>query len=334
MAEPAEPRDVHDRLIKYAFSRKEAFAVELRHVLPPKLLVHLDWTSLAKRSTEHTDERFRGRISDLHYSIDYVDGDQRWPLHFPVEHQSTFAGYLPVRVVVCAGDIWLEHLRDHPNATSFPVILPILLAQHPARNTPTRLSAVLDFPPSLNEILPSPIEAVIYADDLSGSVLDDPLADPATLALVELTRAFLHAYKNPSSLTEARLATLAPLFDVLLSQEEPLASSDVNALWKYVLHAFEAGSPVRILIEKAIHGRPREMYTTIADSLIAEGEAKGRAAGLSEAILRALEHRAVPVSVSVRERVSSTRDEHQLQQWFDRALSAASADEIFEGLEG
>ena len=92
--------------------------------------------------------------------------------------------------------------------------------------------------------------------------------------LVELARAFLHAYENPGALTEARLRALAPLFEVLLGQDEPLATNDVTALWTYVLHGFEVGSPVRIMIEETIQGRPREMYTTIADSLIAEGEAK------------------------------------------------------------
>lgn len=131
-----------------------------------------------------------------------------------------------------------------------------------------------------------------------------------------------------------RLTELAPLFDVLLSQDEPLASGDVNALWTYVLHVFEAGSPVREMIEKIIRGRPREMYTTIAESLIAEGRAAGlvdgRAAGLGKAVLRALELRWASVPDAIRERISSSRDEHQLQRWFDRVLTAVSAEEALE----
>ena len=337
MVGPAEPRDAHDRLIKHVYARKEAFAVELRLVLPPPLLARLDWASLERRSTERTDERLRGRISDLHFSIDYVEDGERWPLHFPLEHHSTFAGWFPLRVIVCAGEIWLEHLRDHPKATTFPVILPIFIAQHPARSTPTRLSSILGYPPGMREVLPSPIEATAYVDDLSGSVLDDPYASPAILALVELARAFLRAYKNPESLTAARLTELAPLFDVLLSQDEPLASGDVNALWTYVLHTFEAGSPVREMIEEVIRGRPREMYTTIADSLIAKGRAdglaEGCATGLAKAVLRALELRWASVPETIRERVSSSRDEHQLQRWFDRVFTAASAKEALEALD-
>lgn len=342
MVGPTEPRDVHDRLIKHVYARKEAFAVELRHVLPVRLLARLDWESLERRSTELTDERLRGRIPDLHFSIDYIEDAQRWPLHLPVEHHSKHARWFPLRSIVCAGEIWLEYLRDHPKATTLPVILPFFIGQHPARNTPTRLSSILGCPPGMRKILPSPIEAIAVVDDLSGSVLDDPGADPAIVALVELARAFLRAYDRPESLTEARLTELVPLFDVLLSQDEPLASNDVRALWTYVVHAFEASSPVRRVIETTIQGRARQMYTTIAESWFADGEAAGRAAGLAdgraaglaEAVLRALELRWGSVPDAVRQRVSSRRDEPQLQRWFDRVLTAGSAEEALDGLDG
>ena len=74
----------------------------------------------------------------------------------------------------------------------------------------------------------------------------DP-AKSALLARMELARAFLYAHHVPSSLTKARLATLAPLFDVLLEQREPLASHDVRAVLTYVLRTFPEGSPVRAM---------------------------------------------------------------------------------------
>jgi hypothetical protein len=180
-------------------------------------------------------------------------------------------------------------------------------------------------------------------DDFSGSVLDDPYADPATLALVELTRAFLYAYDNPSSLTSARLAVLAPLFDVLLDQPEPLAAErDVRALLTYVLRAFPKGSPVRALVENALPRRPRRMFISIADSLVAKGERKGRRAGLSEgerrglarAVLGVLEHRSVSIPEPVRRRVFTSRDEPQLLRWLERAATATSVGDVFDDLDG
>ena len=62
MAVSPSPRDVHDRLAKRAFGRKRAFAVELRRVLPGELLAHVDLRTLAKHSTERTNEHLRGRL--------------------------------------------------------------------------------------------------------------------------------------------------------------------------------------------------------------------------------------------------------------------------------
>jgi predicted transposase YdaD len=361
MASSARPRDVHDRLIKRVFGRQRAFAVVLRRVLPPELLAHLDLGTLTRCSTERTDERLRGRISDLCFTADLIDGERRRPVYFPLEHHSTMERLFPLRAVTCATELWHEHLADHPAAIALPLVVPILLTQPAARHTPTQLSAVLDVPPSLRDHFPSPIEARVFADDLSGSVLGDPVADPVTLANVELARAFLYAHKNPSSLTPERLAELAPLFDVLLSQPEPLATNDVRALLTYVLCAFAEGSPVRELVASALQGRPREMFVSIADSLIAKGRAaglsegraaglsegraaglsegraaglsEGRAAGLSRAVLRVLEHRSVPVSEPVRARLEATRSEHQLQRWLERALTASSVDDVFDDVD-
>ena len=111
MAPRARPRNAHDRLVKRFFSRKAAFAVELRRVLPSELLTRLDLRTLARYSTERTDERLLGRISDLCFSAGFVG--ERWlPAYFPLEHHSTFAGLLPLRVITSASEIWHEHVAD------------------------------------------------------------------------------------------------------------------------------------------------------------------------------------------------------------------------------
>lgn len=346
MAASQGPRDVHDRLVKRVYSRKAAFAVELRRVLPRELLRGLDLHTLAKHPTERIDERLRGRISDLCFTADLVGDERRRPAFFPLEHCSTSASLLPLRAMTCAAGLWHEHLADHPDATVLPLVVPIVLVQPSARHVTDRLSTILDVPPRVRATFPSPIEVRMYIDDLSGSVLDDPVADRVTLALVELARAFLHAHGNPASLTKERLDELVPLFDVLLAQREPLATHDLRVLLTYVLTAFEEGSPVRALVERAIRGRPRAMFVSIADSLVAQGRraglsegrkvglSEGRRAGLARAVLRLLEHRSVSVPRPVRKRVSSSLDERELLRWLDRAVTASSAEELFDELDG
>jgi predicted transposase YdaD len=335
MSVPEGPRDAHDRFFKHAFEAPEAMAVLLRRMLPAELLAHLDTSSLRPGPTERTSSRLGGRTTDLGFTIDYVEDGTRYEMFLVVEHQSNPDLDAPLRFLVTSGDVWHAAIKASPSKLSsgrLPVILPLLFTQHPARTTPTRLSMILDVPPSLREIIRLPVEVDAFVDDFSGSVLDDPIADPVTLARVELARAFLHAYKNPESLTEARLATLAPLFDVLVDQPEPLASQDLEALCTYVIRVFGLESTVRRAFETIIRikRRAREMYATIADSLIAEGRAQGRAEGQARAVLNVLALRNLSIPASTRERVLSAQDESQLDRWLARALNASSADEIFE----
>jgi hypothetical protein len=67
----------------------------------------------------------------------------------------------------------------------------------------------------------------------------------------------------------------------------------------------------------------------IHDEGIAEGEAKGKAEGKAEAVLRLLDARGLAPSPEQRQRVSSTTDPAQLDRWFDRAIAASTAAEVF-----
>jgi hypothetical protein len=61
----------------------------------------------------------------------------------------------------------------------------------------------------------------------------------------------------------------------------------------------------------------------------AEGEAAGRAKALAESILHLLERRDVPVSATARLVITSCTDHDTLNRWFDRAITATDADDLF-----
>jgi predicted transposase YdaD len=67
----------------------------------------------------------------------------------------------------------------------------------------------------------------------------------------------------------------------------------------------------------------------IHDQGIAEGEAKGKAEGKAEAVLRLLDARGLAPSQEQRQRVASGTDPAQLDLWFDRAITASTAAEVF-----
>ncbi|MEM9455443.1 MAG: Rpn family recombination-promoting nuclease/putative transposase [Myxococcota bacterium] len=278
----------HDALVRYVFSRPEAMAIELRHVLDPAIHRIIDFDSLTPLPTADVNERLGPRFADLRFSVDLVDSDVRVCLYLAFEHQSTPELLLVCRVLEYMSNMWSQLLATRPKRSTVPAILPIVLLQHPARNTPRRLTELFALTPTLRQRLGLNVELELLVDDLSGSVLNDTLAHSGPLALVEITRALLYAYENPSSLTPSRLKTLAPLFDQVMDQDSPLGMKDIRALWTYTTQVFQPDSPLRDLIAESVSRESREMYRTIADELrdeaLSEGLELGRTEGLNEGI--------------------------------------------------
>jgi hypothetical protein len=67
----------------------------------------------------------------------------------------------------------------------------------------------------------------------------------------------------------------------------------------------------------------------IHDQGIAEGEARGEARGEAKALLRLLDARGLDLTQEQREQVTSCTDAAQLDRWFDRAITASTAAEVF-----
>lgn len=63
----------------------------------------------------------------------------------------------------------------------------------------------------------------------------------------------------------------------------------------------------------------------IHDQGIAEGEAKGKA----EAVLKLLDARGLAPTDEQRQQVTASTDPAQLDRWFDRAITARTAAEVF-----
>ncbi|MFF7143374.1 hypothetical protein [Streptomyces nodosus] len=56
---------------------------------------------------------------------------------------------------------------------------------------------------------------------------------------------------------------------------------------------------------------------------------EGRTEGRASDVLRLLDRRGIPLSEADRERVTSCKDLDTLTRWFDRAITASSAAEVF-----
>ncbi|MEM9457136.1 MAG: Rpn family recombination-promoting nuclease/putative transposase [Myxococcota bacterium] len=314
----------HDRLVKWVFSRPETAAVLLRRVLPPKVLACLDLERIHVVSTSLVGPRLGLGHSDLIYSIGVRGSSERLMVFAAIEHQSSPSPLMPLRMVRYVVWVWERHLAmAGSQARTIPLVFPIVMVQRPSKwNGPNRLSELFEIPDALDGVLRPPVELELYIDDMSESVLDDPVASPEVLALVELTRALMVAYHDRASLTDARIEQLAPLFDRVLRHRR----EDAEALWTYVVHCFDDDSPVLEMLLNAVSKENQAMGRTYREAWLEEGMAKG----MAKALLQLLEHRRVPISSEQQRRVLTTQDEPTLERWFQRALCADSVERVFE----
>jgi hypothetical protein len=337
----AVPRTRHDAFVRHVFGRPKAAAIEFRHVLPPELVAELDLDTLAASSSAYRRPSRTPLDSDLVFTVRLrgPEGAEPCSIDMMLDHQSNPDELYPWRSHVYVGELWGRHVAAQarrPRQLRF--VVPVLMVQYPARDTPTRLSDILRLPDHVRGIFGSPFETKLYVDDLSGSVLDDPVADPGHLALVEIARTLLYAYKNPDAIHDPRVPTLGPLFDIVLDCFGP---GEIEEIMSYAVNVLGEGSPIFAMLTRTLSKGVAEMFVTIADKWRAEGHAAGHAAGHAEgrtiataqALLRVLDHRTGPVPSFVRERVLATADEQLLERWFDRALSALSVEQVFQPLD-
>ncbi|MEU6471478.1 hypothetical protein ABZ927_07000 [Streptomyces massasporeus] len=64
-------------------------------------------------------------------------------------------------------------------------------------------------------------------------------------------------------------------------------------------------------------------------TLFEETYLEGKAEGKAEAILRVMEKRGIPVPEAVRDRITTCTDLDTLTLWFDRSLTATTAEDLF-----
>jgi len=266
------------------------------------------------------DFTYCGGVEDV-YAIGLRGSEGALSILAAVEHRSTPEPLLPLRAYWYAGSLWERHVAQHgPRVRRIPMILPIVLVQHPMKwNGPSRLSDLYEGPAALREQVRAWVDLELIVDDMSETVLDDPVARFEDLALVELTRGLMVAYHRPDVITGSRIESWAVLFDAVLCHHP----EDAKALWTYVVSVFPEGSGLRPMLIAAVGKENRDMVRTIKDAWLAEG----RVAGLGGAVL---EHRGLPVSDEIRERVLATRDEAGLQRWLRRAVTAGSLEQVFE----
>lgn len=73
-----------------------------------------------------------------------------------------------------------------------------------------------------------------------------------------------------------------------------------------------------------------EYRSDFAKKYMAQGRAEGRAEGKVAAVLHFLDARGIALTDEQRRRISACTDTRVIDRWIERAVSAASADQLFD----
>jgi hypothetical protein len=152
---------------------------------------------------------------------------------------------------------------------------------------------------------------------------------------------------NPDEVEECRqtIRTGHPGFDLrpIVAHPGNTLSSDSGERGPYlILFAgyigaidLDSDDGQRLVLEAARHAMEAKMATPayrsdFIDSFKAEGRAEGKAESLALAIMKTLAVRGILVDEKRTEQVQSCADLDQLNTWFESALTAETADDIFD----
>lgn len=340
------PRTLHDGMFKRVFSDPLLAAAELRAVLPPALVARIDWPTLAPAPTSFVDEVFRQRTSDLVFHARLRDSREAMLLWFLLEHQSTEDWWMLPRIIDTETKMWRSWRRLHPEDLHLPAIIPVVV-YHGARpwRAPRDMHELYALPDDLRAAPGvQPLSCTLIVDDLC-AIEDDTLRARrmdayARLCLFAMARAAAEDFLD-------RLVSWQAELRLVFGSRDP---DRLASLMRYTLHVHRHTEPaiVRQHIAAVIGPEHEDAMLSVADQLIQEGFEKGIEKGIEQGLkkgirkgreqgrtqerrnllLRVLDRRFGAVPAQIAARVAAAR-RAQLECWFDRALDAASLDEVF-----
>ena len=193
----------HDASFKPAFGQPEIAQRELESLLPAELREQLDWASLEVAPGSFVDDDLRATHSDLLYAMRTTAGNPV-RLYFLFEHQSTFDGLMPLRLLRYMVRVWERYVREHPNATLVPLVVPVVL--HHGRDgwrASTHFDAMFDATPELLDAVHPFVPTFRFLLDDIGQLSLDALAARTLSALTRLVQLAFWSSRSLHRLREA-----------------------------------------------------------------------------------------------------------------------------------
>ncbi len=311
-------------------------------MLPERLRSRLDLTTLQAVPGSFVDADLRGRAADLLFTVEsrkaarvraeprdavapMHHADEATPrlIHLLIEHQSSVDRWLPLRLLDYQRAIWERWRRDHPDARTLPLIVPVVL-YHGASAWPA--------PSDFDHLIAVQIEEKVGSLDFCFQLTDLTQTSDFELRATVLDAAALLA------LLALKHARTAPdlrerMIDwVELMNSAARAPGGREALMLVLRYLSITGERIgrdflrREIVPRLADPAAKETTMTMGEELIAEG----RDLGQRELLIKQLRRRFGELPAAVIEQVKAAPAE-RIEAWALQFFDASSLTEALAG---
>jgi len=331
----------HDKLFKEAFGNVKNAAGQIRCMVPPSLVEHIDFASLTPVPADFRDSALRDSQSDLLFSV-RVAGREAF-VYVLFEHKSSTDRWVPLQLLRYMVRIW-ERCRAHAsNLAYLPPIIPLVVHhQDCGWAAGTCFDDLID--PAVRDIAEfarfTP-QFEFLLDDV-GRVTDEDIRARTLNAFGMLALLFLRDVRA----TERFLMRFPLWIDLFRSLQRAESGRDaLMVLFRYVsMVADQLGLQRFQQVVHKVLPEAEDSLMTIAEEMrqlgleqgLHQGMQQGRQEGLQQGLHQG--QRALLIELlrtkfgSVDEQVSQRldeADESALKRFAQRILTAATVSEVF-----
>lgn len=301
----------HDSSYKFLFSHPEMVRDLITGFIPDDWLHSLDYDTLEMVSGSYITEDFRNRADDVVWRVK-VGGEWVY-LYLLIEFQSSVDKYMALRMMVYQGLLYQDLIKrgDVLADGKLPPILPIVLY-----NGSPKWTAATD----VFDLIP-PVPGLVeqFKPKAKYLLIDENAYSDSELSSVKNLVAAVFRFEHPTA--PETISNLLSLLNDWLTDRPDLRR--MFALW--IRATLMRKTEYRIVLPQI--DDLQELNVMLAERL--EQWATGyKAVGVHQSLLKLLTKRFGSVSAEIAARIDNA-DAAQLDAWFDRAIDAASINDVF-----
>lgn len=315
----------HDSMFAKACSDVRVAKDILQQHLPQPLQEAFDFSLLELCKDRYIEPDLSQRITDMVYRLQLKNSAKKAYVIVSIEHQSTPAKYMPLRILQYEASIMKQHLQNHGYV---PLVYSLVYYNGASPwNYPTDLKALIEAPQELIEQYALKAFQLVELNKIS----DETLRAHFWSGLLGMV--MKHVYdKNVLPMLEGILAELK-------AAEEQEGHDFVQTLLHYLYKKAEIQDEkkFRALIITHLSEETGRKIMSLAQQHTEQGRQEGRQEGIQQGIqrgertilLRQLQRRFGILSGHYQKLLDQADDE-QLLDWSDRVLEAKTLEDIFK----